>query len=218
MPLTTRVEPLSTAIDVIVAQTLSPPARRQALVRFARARLAAAQAQNAAVLGRTPPHTVTVDGRRGAPLAAVDPDRGVIVFEFDLIADLLRWIAQTLIARSPVVSGAYAKGHTLFADGAETAVGGRIPPAEEYAFTNMVPYARKIEIGRTQSGRPFVVQVENRIYERTARDARARFGNSARIEFTFRGVVGGRQIAAGTPGRAHNRSAVRFPTIVVRPR
>ena len=51
------------------------------------------------------------------------------------------------------------------------------PLASEYVFLNTVPYARKIEIGKTESGRDFVIQVPNRIYERTANDAQARFGN-----------------------------------------
>ena len=51
--------------------------------------------------------------------------------------------------------------------------GETIPPADEYVFINPVPYARRIEVGKTKSGRPFLIQVPNKIYERTAKDARA---------------------------------------------
>lgn len=216
MAVRTRIEPISTFVEVVVREDLSPQAQSKAVAAFARERFQEAQETNKRILGRIPPHQTFVNGREGAPLESVSPSGGSIVFEFELMTDVLRWIAQTLVERSPVVSGKYRDSHTLFADGVEVDVGGQIPPADEYSFTNLVPYARKIEIGKTQSGRVFVVQVPNRIYERTGREAQSRFGNMAKIEFTYRGIVGGYQIKAGTAGRAHNRSEVRYPTIVVR--
>lgn len=213
MTLRTRIEPVETFVGVVVRQDLSPPARSAAVARFARERLSEAQQANRTIFGRVPPHTVAVDGRPNAPPESVKADGGRIVFEFELTVDVLRWIADTLDARSPVVSGAYKRGHTLFADGREIPRGAPIPPADDYSFSNVTPYSRKVEIGKTKSGRAFVIQVPNRIYERTARDARARFGNVARIELTYRGIVGGAVVA----GRAGNRSALRYPTIVVRP-
>ena len=136
------------------------------------------------------PLTVTVDGVPNAPLETVDPDGGSIIAEWDILVDgLLRWIAEQLVARSPVVSGAYRRGHTLYVDGTEVPIGGDIRPsadAEEYVFLNPVPYARKIEVGKTKAGRAFVIQVPNHIYERTAKDARARFGNQAKIRISVR--------------------------------
>lgn len=235
MTLRTRIEPISDWITISVDQTLSEEARSKQVADFARQRIDEARDTNARVLGRVPPSVTYVDGRKGAALDSVNPDRGVIIVEFELIVDVLRWIGQTLRDRSPVVSGDYRDAHTVFADGVEVQIGDQMPIAEEYSFTNLVPYARKIEIGKTKSGRNFLVQVEPRIYQRTAKDARARFGNLVRIEFTFRGIVGGYQInplgvggssrKRGKNGRflfsggaaAHNRSEVRYPTIVVRP-
>lgn len=214
----TRIEPIDDWIELTVNETLSPDARSMAVARFARDRIDEAEQANQRILGRIPPSKTFVDGREGAALEEVNPDRGTIAVEFELFDDVLRFIGEELVKRSPVTSGAYRDGHTLFADGNEVEPGGRIPAAQEYSFTNMVPYARKIEIGTTRAGRSFVIQVEPRIYERTARDARAKFGNVAKIEFTFRGIVGGHQIAAGSRGTAHNRSDVRYPTIVVTPR
>jgi len=210
-----KIEPISDWVRATVRNDLSPAAQQRAIADFARGRLAEAQETNRRVLGRVPPHTVAVDGRPGAAFETVRPKGGTIVVEFEIITDVLIWIATALAERSPVVSGEYRRGHTLFADGIEVDVGGVIPDAAEYSFTNLVPYARKIEIGTTKSGRPFVLQVQNRIYERTAKDARSRFGNIARIGFTFRGIVGGRQYRAGAAGRAHNKSDVRYPTITV---
>jgi len=226
MTVKTKIEPLETWVNLTVNAALSPEARSKAIAKYAGERLVGAQEVNRRVLGRLPSHETYVDGRKGGVLESVNPDRGVITFEFDLIFDVLRWIGDTLIERSPVVSGAYRRGHTLFADGVEIPLGDHLPVADEYSFTNMVPYSRKIELGKTKAGRAFVIQVEPRIYERTAKEARSRFGNTVKIEYTFRGIVGGQQInplglsrnRKGTGSRAHNKSDVRFPTVVIRPR
>jgi hypothetical protein len=179
-----KVKPFEKNFKILVDGNLSPRARSQRIAAFARDRIAEADAQNASALGTVPPKTVSVDGREGAPLESVNPDRGIIVAEWRLVGDVLQWIFATLRARSPRVSGKYQESHTLLADGAE--VDPDNPPlASEFMFYNPVPYSRKIEIGKTESGRDFVIQVENRIYERTANDAQARFGNIAKIRFTY---------------------------------
>ncbi|MEO3386003.1 hypothetical protein [Mesorhizobium sp. CAU 1741] len=228
-----KIEPLDQWVSVTVSEMLSPEARSKAVADFARAALADARESNRKALGTETPYDQFVDGRPGAPLDSVNPDRGLIVFEFELVGDVLRWILAALIERSPKRSGDYIAGHRLFADGREIALGGEMPVAEEYSFTNMVPYSRRLEIGKTQSGRDFLVSVPNRIYQRTAKDARARFGNVAKIGFTFRGIVDGMQVNPGLAApvlkrrnragrflpsggsRAHNVSKVRFPTITV---
>jgi hypothetical protein len=114
--------------------------------------------------------------------------------------DVLAWIADELIARSPFVSGNYRDAHALYADqrflmaAEDVTADSKLPAAKEWSFTNAIPYARKIEFGKTQSGRDFVVQVPNRIYERVAQDAAARFGRMAKIEFEMRALVGGDQV------------------------
>lgn len=229
-----RIEPIESWVKIVVDGDLSPKARSQAVADFAREAIAETEQANRAVLGRETPATVYVDGRAGAPLETVDPDRGRIVAEFDLVMQVLDWIWNRLRESSPVRSGAYREAHRLFADGAEVAATGDVPEAEEYAFTNTVPYARKIEIGKTQAGRDFVIQVEPRIYDRVAKEARSRFGNLAQIGYTFRGIVGGMQVdpikagastlkrgrngrfvAQGGP-REHNKPKLRYPTITVR--
>ncbi|MFC3071486.1 hypothetical protein [Shinella pollutisoli] len=229
-----KVEPLSQWLDVTVSELLSPEARSKAVADFARAALRDAQETNRRSLGSEAPFEQFVDGRAGAALESVDPDRGRIVFEFELINDVLQWVLAALIERSPRRSGDYMRGHRLFADEREIAADGEIPPAAEYSFTNTVPYTRRLEIGKTKSGRDFLVSVPNRIYERTAKDARARFGNVVQIRMTYRAVIGGAQVNAEklpvasrrardrrgrfvAAGRPHNVSTVRFPTITVTP-
>lgn len=220
MAVTTKIEPISDFIEIVVRQDLTPAAQSKAFADFAREKLTEVQEKNRQALGRVPPHETAVDGRIGVPLESVRPN-GTIVFEFELIDDVLLWIAETLLDRSPIQSGTYRKNHRLFADGVEISIGdllaGRaIPAAAEYSFTNVVPYSRKIEIGKTKSGRAFVVQVPNRIYERTSADARRRFGNVSAINFTYRGFVGGNVIdPRGKNRRVGNVSGNRFPVITV---
>jgi hypothetical protein len=192
MAVKVKITPFERTIKLVVDGRLSPQARSERVAAFARQEIAAADAQNARVIGTVPPKTVTVDGREGAPLESVNPDRGTIIAEWSLVGDALLWIYSTLVARSPILSGAYQRSHTLYADGAECDDPAKPPPASEYTFLNVQPYSRKIEIGKTKSGRDFVIQVPNRIYERTAEDANRRFSNVAKIRFSYQAAVGGR--------------------------
>jgi hypothetical protein len=188
-----RIDPVERVTTANLLKTLSEPEQRQAAAALARSGIEEAKQTNRSVLGRIPPHVTTVDGRRGAPLESVRPDGGQIVTEFELVGDVLKWIANELAERSPVRKGDYLRGHKVFADGVEIDVSAVIPDADEYIFTNVVPYARKIEIGKTRSGRAFVIQVAPRIYEVVAQAARRRFGNIIRVRYSFRDIRAGRQ-------------------------
>ncbi len=181
MAIRTRIDSVSQDISLTVDSMLSPAAQGRAVAAFARQAITEADATNKRILGRVPPRTITVDGKAGAALESVRVERGSIIVEWEVVSDVLIWIGNTLRDRSPVVSGEYRKGWTLLADGKVIAEGQEAPVAEIYTFVNTVPYARKIEVGKTESGRDFVIQVPNRIAERTAKDAKARFGNVASI-------------------------------------
>lgn len=140
----------------------------------------------------------------------------------DADPSVLAWIAAELRNRSPVLSGDYRDGHALYADGefvmgaADVSESSDLPAADEFSFTNTVPYARKIEFGKTQSGRDFVIQVPSHIYERTAADARSRFSDIADIQYEMRAVIGASQTPQRRARRQHNQPDVRYPSIVVR--
>lgn len=188
MPVRVRIDPIEqTTTATILAESFVE--RQKVAAQFARDGIEEAKRVNESVLGRVPPYTVTVDGRVGASLDTVNPDGGQVVAEFELVSNALREIYDMLIARSPRRSGDYMAGHRLFADGRQVTPGAE-PPADEYVFANLVPYARKLEVGKTKSGRAFLIQVPNRIYERTAKDARARLGNQADITFAYRTITG----------------------------
>lgn len=177
MAVKTRIDSVATDINLIVSRDLSRAGQSVAIADFARREIARADDKNRRVLGRVPPRTITVDGQKGGVLENVRPEGGSIIAEWEVVSDVLVWIGDALRDRSPFVSGDFREGWMLLADGQVIAAGGQIPPAEVYTFVNVVPYARKIEVGKTESGRDFVVQVPNRIAERTARDAKARFAN-----------------------------------------
>lgn len=207
-----RIDPVDQWVNITVDELLSPLARSKAIADFARKELVEALDGNARVLGTVTPYEQFVDGRKGASLESVNPDRGVIVFEFELIADVLRWIHAELVERSPRGpaggAGTYRDAHRLFADGREIALGPDLPEAAEYSFTNTVPYARKLEIGTTESGRPFVIRTEPRLYDQVSAEAARRFKGTVKIAYTFRALAGGYRT---------KRGAMRYPTIIVRP-
>lgn len=150
----------------------------------------------------------------GAGIIGGDADR-------KLRGDVLAWVARELRSRSPVLSGAYRDAHALWGDGrfimeaSAVTTDAEVPDANEYAFTNTAPYARKIEVGRTAAGRDFVIQVQNRIYERVADDARNAFRGRADIAFEWRAVIDAHQTPQRFAWYPHNKSDVRYPAIVV---
>lgn len=196
MAVATRIEPLSRDLSILVDDTLSPKAQSKAIAAFARGELKEAQEINGRALGRVPRHKTWVDGRAEAPLDSVKPDGGRIVFAFEILVDVLQFIAATLREKSPVGppdGGHYRDSHKLFADGV-AADALRPPPAAEYVWLNTAPYARKIEVGSMR----MTVPGSDHVYEQTRQIAARRFGNTAAIRFTYRSTVGASRVPALT--------------------
>jgi len=204
MALKTRVQPIVRDLELFQSLDLGDKARSAMLAAFAAEAIAEAGQQNKQVLGVVPPYDVFVDGREGAPLTSVKPD-GVIRAEFQLVNEALAWISTQLQIHSPVLTGRYAKSHELFADGVDTENPNVAPPAEEYVFINIQPYARKIERGTSP-------QAPDGVYQAVATLAQRRFGNVAKITFSYRTAIGGDIIG----GKAGDRSKQRNPAIIVR--
>jgi len=204
MALQTRIQPLGREFELFLSEDLGPKARSAALAAFAAETIEEAKQANKQVLGVVPPYEVFVDGQEGVPLTSVKPD-GVIRAEFELVNEALAWINTQLQMHSPVLSGRYAKSHELFADGIDTENPNVAPPAEEYVFLNIQPYARKIERGLSP-------QAPDGVYQAVATLAQRRFGNVAKITFSYRTAISGDIIG----GRAGDRSELRNPAIIVR--
>ena len=182
MALRARIEPLDRDIAVILSQDLSSEAQSRALANFARRELQDAQNVNRQALGHVPPHDTFVDGRASEALETVKPS-GAIVFEFELLEDVFSWIAAALEKHSPKRSGRYSKSHAFYADNAE-ADPANPPAASEYVFVSLQPYARKIERGLSR-------QAPDGVYQAVATLANGRFGNIAKVRFTYRTPLGG---------------------------
>jgi N-methylhydantoinase B/oxoprolinase/acetone carboxylase alpha subunit len=219
MAVTVKVDPIDRDVAVMLAEDLSPAARSATLAEFAREALSDAEDQNKAALGVVPPFDTFVDGSQGKSEDQVQPD-GVIVYTFKLVGDVLSFVDQQLIAHSPVKTGRYARSHVLYADGTETDPDNPAA-ASEYVFLNLQPYARKIEKGLSPAA-------PEGVYEGVATLAAGRFGNIAKISFTYRSPAGGavadwaKTASAARHARVHHRVSnpqawlTNQPAIVIR--
>lgn len=188
MPIQAKIDAFDRDITVLLKDTLGPAAQSAAFASYAREVEQEAEVQDKNALGYVPPHKTFVDGREGADEESVKPT-GTIVYEFDLIDDLFIFIDEMLIQNSPLKSGRYVKSHTFYADGVQFDPTGQIPQASEFVIANTQPYARKIEGTAKKSGES--PQFPNGVYEAVAVLARQRFGNLAKIDFTYRAISGG---------------------------
>lgn len=185
MPIKTRIDAVERNVSVLFPDTFDDKTKSETLAQFAREELEKAQAQNEQVMGRRPSYETYVDGRHDAPLNSVRP-QGKIVFEFELHMELFGWIHAALQSHSPVGPGGrpghpglYKRSHILIADGVLVDPGTVPPDADEYAFVNIQPYARKIERGLSS-------QAPDGVYEVVAALANQRWGNVARVRFGYR--------------------------------
>lgn len=214
-----KIDPIERDIAVILEEELSPKARSLTLASAAREAITEAEAVNRSVLGRVPTHDVYVDGRKGAPLESVRPD-GTILVEFDLISETLDWIGEMLVKHSPFLTGRYSRSHVFLADGELIQPGAPVPNASEYVFTNLQPYARRIERGWSP-------QTPDGVYEVVAAMANRRFSNIARIRFGYRSPLFGgihawasttRMASPGRRGAKREEWLRRQPSVIVVPR
>ena len=116
---------------------------------------------------------------------------GPIVYKYRYVGDIVQTALLMLQKASPVRSGRYAKSHTIFVNGAPVAQAPKVlRHGESVMIANPVPYARRLEIGKTEKGRDFIIQVPNRIYERVAKALVSKYRNLASITFGYVSLPG----------------------------
>jgi len=210
MPLSIKITPYEQTLNVLLNETYSLKARNDRIAGYARGIIDKADEKNRQAFGEVPPKNITVNGRENPALTnIVPPDSGTIIDEYRLVEDVLAWIMMTLRQRSPVVSGEYRDSHRLFAD--DVQVDANNPPlADRYTFFNTAPYARRLEVGRHKNGTPFLIQVPNRIYERTAEDAKDKFGNVAKISTGFASMPDSYRLRQNQLSRRFSRRGLRI--------
>lgn len=174
--------------------------------------------------------TRLVDGREGLREEQVKMG-GRIEYRYSRLEGVVQAAMELLFDLSPVLSGEYRMGHTLYINGVASADLSAWDGQGEVVIINSLPYSRKIEIGKMKMR----VSETDHVYQQAEFLLRQRFGNQARIKFNFRGVVGGAvpdptsfpvslrrrdskgKFVGGT-GYAHNRSVNRFPALEIEAR
>jgi hypothetical protein len=205
-----RLQPGMRTLELQVRRNADQRKAAIAVANFHRSAVIEVRASNRAIAGGggDPSREVTtVDGRRGAPLESVKLDGGTIstLFPFS-VAEILEYIDYLLITRSPVGptggAGTYQRSHRLFADGTETDPAHPKLDASEWVFTSNLPYARKIEFGQGRAPKEGV-------YQGAAKLANQKFGNIARIRFTYEAIAPG-------AGSTLSRRQLAYPAIRIR--
>lgn len=143
----------------------------------------------------------SVDGVTGAREEQVK-DGGVIRYRYQRLEEVVRAAMELLFELSPVLSGEYRMAHTLFVDGAAASDLSAWDGTGTIIISNMMPYSRKIEVGKMVMRVPGT----DHVYEQAEMLLRRQHGNTANIKFNYRGVVG---------GRAGNKSANRYPALEI---
>lgn len=185
MSISMRVEVLDRDVLFTPGFGLSPAERSAALADYAADVIADATVEATAAFGTPPDVSVAVDGLIGRPLSAVKPD-GTIVATLALSVGVVVWIFEQVVAHSPRLTGEYAASHRVFADGVEVDSPQAAAGAKQVVISPTVPYARKIEGTRKK---PESSQAPAGVYQVVAAMAAARFGNVARIKFTYQGIM-----------------------------
>jgi hypothetical protein len=168
---------------------LSPAEVSARFAKFAAAQIAAIDADNAAAVGHALPRQTFVDGTESDNLSRVRPD-GVIVAQWTLTTEVVRYVYDKIVATAPKLSGRFAKSQRIYADGVEVETPEQAVGAEEVVIASTVPYARKIEGGFSKTGGAWATN-QNGVYHAVAAMASAKYGNIAKIKFGAREVLGG---------------------------
>jgi hypothetical protein len=113
---------------------------------------------------------------------------GPIVYNYRYLSDLIKFALEELRLQSPVgPSLKYRNSHTVYVN--DQPMGYTIPTnikaGDIIYIANPVPYARRLEVGRTKSGRSFLVSVPNRIYERVTEMTKAEGKGRAKVRMDY---------------------------------
>ncbi len=160
---------------------------RRFLVRTARDGHAKIMADQTARSGGAPPEFIAYANTPGNTNLNTVILPGPIVYRYSYLREVIVNALGMLRLNSPIVTGAYRNAHTLFIDGVpQKGVPPVIRPGADIMIANLVPYARRLEVGLTTDGRAFVVQVPPRIYERVVKNILVpRFRSVARITMSY---------------------------------
>lgn len=165
----------------------TPAEKSAALAAFAKTEIDLYDRANASALGAKVPYETFVDGVKSSNLMGVKPN-GVIVAEWDIGLELVRWVYAMLRQKAPVLKGVYRDSITIFADERAVAAPEDAVGAEQVLIMSTVPYARKLE---GVAGKQYMSsQAPDGVFQVVAAMAKRRFSNQAKIIYTFRNIGG----------------------------
>lgn len=203
MPITTRFDPIGKDVFFGLDSDLTPEGQATLLAAFAADAIAEADAQNKAALGRAVPRQTYVDGSAAQSLSSVRAT-SIIVAEFELATDVVQYVWDEVQKHSPVSGGTFKASQKIYADGQEVDSPEAAVAAnpDEIVIVSDVPYARKIERGQSS-------QAPDGVYQVVAVMAAARYGNSAKIRFSFRAPISGALDAWAQKHSAKEQGAIK---------
>ena len=108
--------------------------------------------------GVAPLCQMVIDGVANAPLTAIKPN-SLIVLLWSYLPEVALKTFEALRQRSPRVTGRYIAGLLPFVDGEPSDLRAITLDTKEVRIVSSVPYARRLEVGKTKSGRAWVQQV-----------------------------------------------------------
>jgi hypothetical protein len=170
--------------------------------QFHRFVVATAKREHAEIMSTAPKpggFTRYVDGVRGAREEKVRAT-GIIIYEYDRIEVVVQFAMDTLFDKSPVLSGEYRSAHTIFINGVPATSLKTWQSGDDLAISNITPYARKIEVGTMT----MTVPGTDHVYQQAVQIIKARYGNMARVAFSYRNIA----IAEGA-------AATRYPALII---
>lgn len=168
-----------------------------------------------------------VDGVADAPFENVKPN-GVIVEYWDYRSEIVYACFRELLARSPrgpEAGGHYRDNFVALLDGIGlpplvTPTAAQLRGVTEIIITNTTPYARRLEVALTKSGRAFVQQVEPHIVQSAMMAVRQEFSVVATFEFNYveRGnaYIRRTNFKRGSGHKGGAGLAVTYPAIIIR--
>lgn len=166
---------------------------RMALLKIAREGHAKTLAEQARRAGIAPDFEAFANQPGNSNLDSVKLP-GPIIYRYDYRREIVAVALEALRRASPRKSGRYAESHTIYLNGiAVDRLPARLNRGDEIWISNPVPYARRLEVGKTKAGRDFVIRVKPRIYESVVKapvNLRGRYGNAAKVEFDYIDIPG----------------------------
>lgn len=212
--MTTRAQfqAMQTTLEVAVPR-MHAEAAREALAEAASRERARVLSEQGARAGIAPTDAIVVDGVAGGDPERVRPD-GYILLEFGYVREVALVVLGALRHAGPVVKGIWSDTLTILADGAETDPR-RIPHhARDIHVVATTPYARRLEIGKTRRGDPFVLDDSDyRLLERTARRVATLYRQVAKVEFTYVDLAEAYALSNRTARTGRGGGQVRYPAV-----